>query len=380
MRITDVETVTLYRQLDAWGMGKIDQDIVLIRIQTDGGITGISYLPLIQMFRKDKPGASGGSHARPIVAFISDHFKPLLVGEDPAAIERLWELMYGSILRFNRKGPAMQCLGALDVALWDIKGKVANLPVYQLLGGYRDRCLAYVNCNHMARPEDAARKTGEYVAMGYKAVKVRASRFAGSLEDAIERARLVREAIGKDVKLLLDVSQDWDVSTTIRMAKKLEPYDIFVLEGPIHENDVRGYTRLCETLDVPIACGAHLSDRWEFLDRIERRAGDMFNPDVFNVGGITEWMKIAALASAAGIPMIPHACEQVHIHLVCASPVPVLLEHFEPDMPAFGGFFHDLFNMPDDFRHPVDGYVAVPQRPGLGLEVNEDLVVKHRVA
>lgn len=381
MRIVGVDTVTLYRELEAWGMGKVDQDIVLIQVHTDEGITGISYLPLIQLSRTGgKLTPAQGSHAGAIVPLIEQHFQPLLLGQHPFAVERIWEEMYKSCYRFNKKGLAAQCLSALDVALWDIMGKATNRPVYQLLGGYRDRCPTYVNCNHKAKPDEVARQTGNYAAQGFRAIKIRTSSHNGTLEDASERVRLVREAIGKDVMLLVDATGDWDVPTAFKLMRQWEQYDIAELEEPLPEEDLIGYIRLANSLHVPVAEGAHLFGRWTFREWIEQRAVNIINPDVLSCGGITEFMKIVALASAARIPVVPHASEQIHVHLVAATPACTLLEHFTPDMTLFGGFFHELFGLEEELGNAEDGQVRVPQRPGLGLVINQKVVAKYRVS
>ena len=214
----------------------------------------------------------------------------------------------------------------------------------------------------------------------FKAIKIRASSHAGTLDEATDRVRLTRKAVGKDVRLLVAATSDWDVATAVRMMHEWEKHDILVPEEPLPMEEMSGFVRPTALTPVPVATGVRFCPRWEFMHWIKSKAVSAINPSVMSCGGVLEWMKIAGIANMVGTPVIPHAVPQIHVHLLAASPAATLLEYFPDDMPVFGGFFNQLFNVSEEFLQVRVGCVGVPQRPGLGLEINEDLAAKYRVA
>jgi D-arabinonate dehydratase len=314
---------------------------------------------------------------RPVQAVVEDILAPALVGRPALAIEEHWQTMFRACLQIGRHGIAMRAISIVDVALWDLKGQLLGQPIAALLGGGRACVPVYASGGYYregAGPAELAEEVRGYLDQGFRAVKIR----LGGLRPADDLARIeaVRCAVGPDVDVMVDVNHAWDdPALALPMLRALEPYNVRWVEEPVLPDNIEQSTRLAASTDIPIAAGEIESTRWAFRELIERRAVDIVQPDVSVVGGISEWMKVAALAGAAGVPIAPHYVWEVHAHLAAAVPGVCFVEYFTRESDVVG--FDDLLREP---LRPVDGFLPVPCAPGLGVALDDDAVDRHRVA
>lgn len=282
----------------------------VLQIFTDEGVTGLATAG------GSLAGPSGDAMDR---VLIEELLGPHVVGEDPLNTERIWDKMYWATLNCGRRGAAISAISKIDIALWDLKGKILNQPVHKLLGGHRDSVAAYgsgINLSHT--PEELIKQMTDFVADGFKMVKMKIGK--RDPNEDLERVRLVREAIGPNVDLALDVNNCWSLATAIRMAGKLEKYDIYWLEEPILADEIDNLAKLANETSIPIAVGETHYAKWEFKDLMERGAVEIVQADIGKCGGVTEWIKIAAMADAYGLPVCPHAGGNLAASLVAAVP------------------------------------------------------------
>lgn len=374
MKIVDLKTTMLYSPFkesisDAARQIK-GRDVLLIEIFTDEGITGLGFLTGL--------GVAHGSEMQVINVIVEKSLKPMLVGEDPTNIERLWHKMYNGTTRFGRKGAAVRAISGVDIALWDLLGKKSNLPVYKLLGGYNDKVKIYASGGFYKEKNDLENLVDEmksYVSQGFKALKMKVGR---DLVGDIKRVRAVRKAIGDDIDLLIDANEAWDFNTALKFIKGIEEYNIYWLEEPVAPDDIEGYINLTSKSSIPIAAGENEYTRFGFKDLILNKAVTVVQPDVTRVGGITEWIKVAALASAWSMPCVTHAVQEVHLSLVAAVSNAPMMEYFTHDQ-YLQTFLSELFIEPLSLHNFKDGFVDAPLEPGLGLQLDIDLVKKYAV-
>jgi L-alanine-DL-glutamate epimerase-like enolase superfamily enzyme len=265
-------------------------------------------------------------------------------------------------------------LGGIDIALWDLKGKVAGLPIYKLLGGFRDRVDTYIAGGYYEEGKglgELAAEMEENVERGARAVKIKVGGL--SINEDVDRVRVCRETIGPDVRLMVDANNAYRHYQAIEFARKAERYDLFWFEEPVEPDDYIGSREVTRATGVPIAAGENEYTRYGFRDLINHRAVDILQPDALVCGGITEFMKIAALAQANDLDISPHGAQAVHIHLMAAIPNGLILEYYRDTVDPMHGkiWRHEL-----EFR---DGQVHAPDRPGLGLEPRWETLEPYRV-
>ncbi|HVR69533.1 MAG TPA: mandelate racemase/muconate lactonizing enzyme family protein [Vicinamibacteria bacterium] len=361
MKITDV-TVKRYSasrdpRADAAG-------IQIVEVHTDAGVRGTGFVSM----------ASGGSATSDVVAtLIRRTLKSVLVGQDPLLTDDLWRRMYDAVPRRGGDGIVRFCIAAIDFALWDLKGKRLDAPVSALFGGTRGRVATYANCAHHLPPDTLAAKAADYVKQGHRALKIRGSATYVSLDEATERVKHVREAIGPDVKLMVDVNGTWDVDTAIQQLKRWERWDVYWLEEPVPPDDIPGYVRIRQRAGrTYIAGGEQHVGVLEFRQLIEQGAVDIVQPNAALTGGITDWLRIHALATLASVPVSPWNLQMIHIQMAAGLPNVKWIEYFMADNPLLE-FQGRLFKGPV-LREEVtpDGIVLIPpDAPGLGLELDE---------
>ncbi len=361
MKITDV-TVKRYsasREARADAAG-----IQIVKVHTDAGVSGTGFVSM----------ASGGSATSDIVAMlIRRTLKSAILGQDPLLIDALWRRMYEAVPRRGGDGIVRFCIAAIDFALWDLKAKQLDAPVSALLGGARARVATYANCAHHLPPEKLAAKAAEYVKQGHTALKIRGSATYVSLDEATERVKHVRAAIGPDVKLMVDVNGTWDVDTAIQQLKRWERYDVYWLEEPVPPDDIPGYVRIRQRAGrTYIVGGEQHVGVTEFRQLIEHGAVDIVQPNAAITGGITDWLRIHALATLASVPVSPWNLQSVHIHLAAGLPNVKWIEYFMPDNPLLE-FQSRLFKGPvlREERTAEGVFLIPPDGPGLGLVLDD---------
>jgi L-alanine-DL-glutamate epimerase-like enolase superfamily enzyme len=341
---------------------------VLVRVRTDEGISGLGSV-----------GVGNGA----AVYVLRHHLAPIVVGASPFDTETLWEKMFRSTVNYGRKGLVLEAISAIDIALWDIIGQAAGQPVFNLLGGRtRDRIRVYASRLYAHTDLDRlAAEASALVRQGFTAMK---QRFGYGPRDGIagmrrnaELVRTVRDAVGADVALMADAYMGWDLPYAIRMIRMLEDanVDLQWVEEPLMPDDLDGYARLRRAVATPISAGEHEFTRYGFRELIRRESVDILQPDVNRAGGITEARRIWALAAAEGIQVVPHAGQVHNYHLVMAHLNSPFAEYFPP--PDCGGQLDDdtlFWTLFDGEPRAVDGYVSIPNLPGLGVALAPSVI------
>lgn len=306
---------------------------------------------------------------------IDLYLKPLLIGQDAWDIERLWQHMYRKTMAFGRKGIGMVAISALDIALWDVLGKSAKQPVFRLLGGRtKTRIPVYASRLYATELGKLAVEAKRYKDEGYRAMKLRfgwgPADGAHGMQRNVELVRTVRESIGDDIDLMADAYMGWNLDYAKRMLPLLEPFRLRWLEEPVIPDDVQGYTQLKSYSRIPIAGGEHEFTLYGFRDLLEARAVDYIQFDTNRVGGITQARKIAALAEAYSVPVIPHAGQMHNYHVVMASLNSPMAEYFpRVDVEVGNELFWYIFR-----GEPIakGGSIDLDDNvPGLGLTIDE---------
>jgi len=381
MKITGLETYFLSAPLPqavSTSTNRITQvSEVIVKLGTDAGLTGIGEAHGPFLFQ--------GPEGLKVVNDILTAVTPLVVGQDPFDVERIWQDLFALTYTSVRGIPPLArqqrvlvtAMSAIDIALWDLKGKATGRPVYALLGGaLRQRVPAYVTGFYYRdgeRPADVAREAERYVTLGYRTVKVK----VGGLtpEADAERVGLIRKAVGKDVAIMLDANQGWNLPTAVRAARLCEPHDIFWLEDPMPWFDERRtLERLKAEVDIPIAAGETEYTPFGLRTMVAEGLVDYLIIDSTWAGGLTTWRKAAVLAELYQIPMAAHHDPQIHVHAVAASPTGFILESFAD--PTRDPLWFELFR---ERPQIVDGFMTVPDQPGLGLELRDDTLEKYGV-
>jgi L-lyxonate dehydratase len=306
---------------------------------------------------------------------IDLYLKPLLIGQDAWDIERLWQHMYRKTMAFGRKGIGMVAISALDIALWDVLGKSAKQPVFRLLGGRtKTRIPVYASRLYATELGKLAAEAKRYKDEGYRAMKLRfgwgPADGAHGMRRNVELVRTVRESIGDDIDLMADAYMGWNLDYAKRMLPLLEPFDLRWLEEPVIPDDLQGYTQLKSYSRIPIAGGEHEFTLYGFRDLLEARAVDYIQFDTNRVGGITQARKIAALAEAYSVPVIPHAGQMHNYHVVMASLNSPMAEYFpRVDVEVGNELFWYIFRGEPSAK---GGSIDLDDNvPGLGLTIDE---------
>jgi len=325
---------------------------VILRIETDDGIEGIGAIFF------------GGS-LNATLKHAVDQLGELLIGADPLRIEALTQKLRATAASSGPAGIVTLAISGIDMALWDIKGKFFGQSLGTILGGLRDRVPAYASGALVrAYPLDHLIKAAQLlVEKGFRQMKTQLA-LPGDTTPAkeVERARLVREAVGPDIDLMCDINQRWSVHQAIDIGKRVEDVHFFWLEDVTVHDDYSGLARVADALITPLAGGECLYGITPFRHMIEARSVDIIMIDLNRVGGISNWMKVAAMAEAFNLPVVSHLFPEIHVHLVSAIPNGLTVEY----MPW-------SFRLFEEVPVPVKGELIVPTKPGLGLEFSRDI-------
>jgi len=341
---------------------------LVVEIFTDDGLVGIGNAAL----------------APPVTKQVIDlYLKPLLMGKDPWDIEFLWQHMYRKTMAFGRRGIGMVAISAVDIALWDLLGKSAKQPVYRLLGGRtKARIPVYASRLYSVELNEVADEAQRYKAEGYKAMKLRfgwgPTDGAAGMQRNLNLVRTVRETVGDGIDVMADAYMGWTLDYAKRMLPLLEPFNLRWLEEPVIPDDVHGYAELKSHGRIPIAGGEHEFTSYGFRDLLEARALDYIQFDTNRVGGLTQARKIAALAEAYSVPVIPHAGQMHNYHVVMASLNSPMAEYFPVvDVEVGNELFWYIFNGEPKAK---DGFINLDESvPGLGLTINEGALKQFEV-
>ena len=339
-------------------------DVCLVRVATDDGTVGLGI----------GDGGVGLAGAPAMISGTVESLRPALVGQNPLRTERIWADLWNPKL-LGRRGFTTRVISAVDLALWDLKGKLLGVSVATLLGRCHDTVPAYVAGGYYREGTgiaDLADEMAAHVAAGARAVKMKIA--GASLREDLERVAAVRTAIGDDAKLLVDANNGYRRHEAVEAARKLEPYDVYWLEEPLLPDDYAGHAEVARASSIPVAAGENEYTRYGFRDLIEHGAASILNPDAQFVGGVTEFMKVGALAQAHDLPVAPHGNPELHTHLAAALPNALLVEVARVP----GDSLWDLF-FPERTRLDADGCVRPSDAPGFGIELDEEALLARRV-
>lgn len=336
------------------------REYLLVEVIDGDGIAGIGFTYV------------GTNASRAAATIVETSLAPLLLGHAPAP-EWLWDAMYRETILLGRRGIAMRAMSAVDIALWDLLGKRANLPLSVLLGGGADVVPAYASGGYY-RPgdpiENVVRELTGHLERGFKAFKIK----VGGAEPDVDTARVraARETVGPQHRLALDANNAWHTPReALRFIEAVASFDPWWVEEPLEPDDIEGHAEVTRRSSVTIATGEIHAGRWEFAQLIDARSADILQADAGVCGGITEWLKIAHEAQAHGIPLAPHWNANLHVHLAAAVSNCIAVEYFVPEM--------DVYNFELVLQEPLrvrDGGLVVPQRPGLGLVLDRGAVAR----
>ncbi len=368
MQITDVRSVLvripLQRPIRIATREVHGREYVLVFVKAQDGTEGLGYT---------YAGTLGGGMVR---AAVDDILRPLLVGGEAELIERHWATMFQDGLLVGRRGALLRAISAVDIALWDLAGKRANLPLYSLLGGYRAEVPAYASGGYYMEGkglDGLSREMERYLRAGFTSVKIKVGGLAVA-EDAA-RVKAAREALGPGVRLALDANNAYkSVDEAIRAARAFEPYDIWWFEEPLAPDNIPGQAEVAAAVSMPVATGEIHATRWDFRDIITCRAARILQADAGVLGGVSEWMKVAHTAASFDLPVAPHWHANLHVHLLGAIPNGLTIEYFFLE--------EDIYNFERIVREPLApsrGCIRIPERPGLGLLLDEAAVERFAV-
>jgi L-alanine-DL-glutamate epimerase-like enolase superfamily enzyme len=332
------------------------RDFVILRIGTDSGIEGIGYTFF---------GAALTGTLRHAVEALGN----LAIGEDPLRPEAIAAKLRAAAAGSGPGGILTLALSAIDIALWDIRGKALNLPLWQMIGGHRERVPTYASGALMRTfPLEHLVKAGpRLVEKGFKQMKTQLALPGDtSPEREIERIRRMRESIGPDIDLMCDINQRWRVEQAIDIGTRIEDVHLFWLEDVTTADDYQGIARVSDALATPVAGGEYLYGPAPFRQMLEARSVDIVMIDLMRAGGITQWLKIAGMAEAFNLPVVSHLVPEIHVHLIAAIPNGLTVEY----MPW-------TFKIFEEVPVPEKGELAVPRKPGLGLKFDEAAIKRY---
>ena len=287
---------------------------------------------------------------------------PLLLGEDPNDITKIWDKLFWAGASVGRSGIAVQAMAAFDVALWDLKAKRAGLPLAKLIGSYRDSVPCYnTSGGYLQAPiEEVIEKAECSLERGIRGVKIKVGQ-PDSRADFL-RVKTLRKRLGDEVPIMVDANQQWDLKTALQFGRRVEEFQLTWIEEPLSAYDTEGHARLTAELDTPIATGEMLSSLHEHRTLIEHKSIDIIQPDAPRIGGITPFLQLADMASRAHLGMAPHFVMEIHLHLAACYPTEGWVEHFE--------WLEPLFNERLEINN---GRMFLPTGPGLGFSLSEQV-------
>ena len=333
------------------------REFVTLELDTDEGIQGIG----ITFF---------GGPLTPALREAVDNMCELIIGDDPMAVEAVVDKLRLAASGAGPEGIFTLALSAIDMALWDIKGKALDQSVCSLLGGYRDRAPTYAS-GALMRPmnlEYLAEAGPRLVDMGFKQMKTQMGAEPTAARE-VERMRVMREAVGPDVDVMCDINQLWDVNQAIDIGSRVEQYHLFWLEDVVAKDDYQGLARVADALTTPICAGEYVNGIRPFRHMLEARSVDIVMIDLLRVGGITQFKKVAGMAEAFNLPVVSHLVPEIQVHTISAIPNGLTVEYMPWSLRLF-----------EETPAIEDGELVVPDRPGLGLSFSQDAIRQYQVS
>lgn len=331
--------------------------LTVVKITADDGSCGMGYTYSV--------GKVGGSS---IATLIRDSVVPVILGEDPRQVEKIWQKMWWALHYVGRGGIAVFAMSAVDIALWDLKAKRANEPLWRFLGGADNRVEAYGGgIDFKLSIEELLEQTEGFLESGLNAVKIKVGR--ESISEECERIAAMRQYLGPDRKLMIDVNMKWSVEKALKASRAFEPYDLYWIEEPTNPDDIEGNRRIEMEGPIPVASGENLHSIYEFKRMIAEGGISFPDVDVSNVGGISPFLKVAHIAEAFNRNITTHGIQEMHVGCLSAIANSSLLE------------IH-AFRLDEFLIQPMkiqDGYAYASDQPGHGVELDWEKMARHRV-
>ena len=329
---------------------------VIVELTTDGGLDafGLAFAWNNQQVKSLK--------------YCIDDLQDIIVGQNMFRWAEAWQKLFNGTTHMGHQGYGIYALSAIDSAIWVLQSKALNIPLSHLLGGFRERVPAYASYLLFRNwnLDDLKRDAADLKAQGFKKIKMNMG--DKPFEEELERFDAIRDVVGEEVDIMIDVNWGWDVSDTIKMGQALSDRNVYWLEDPLASEDMGQLSTLVDRLDIPIAVGETFSTKYEFRRILEHGAADTLIVDLQRVGGITEWMKVATLAEAWNLSVASHLFNDFSIHLVAAAPNGLMVEY----MP----WWDKIYKNPPAVKN---GFMEVPMTPGLGLELDPEAIQKYRM-
>ena len=372
MKITGVETLYL-RQPQVKEQCDSGQDALLVKVTTDAGVTGIGEVD-------SSPMAVKGAIDGPFSHTTTTGLKHAVLGEDPFETEYLWHKMYRANIYAGRRGIGIHAMSGIDMALWDIKGKALGLPVWKLLGGgFHKKLRCYASSLFGATPQKTCELARRFRDRGFQAVKFGWDPMGRDAKTDIDLVRQGRRGLGDDADLLIDAGLVWDAKTAIQRARAFEEFNIFWLEEPLRPDDYEGYRKLSEASPLRIAAGEEESNRLSFLDLMDKGKIDVVQIDLTRCGGFTEAMKIASLAYDRGLVVANHGFTTyvnvtAALHFLNAIPNALIVEFVAEEETTLRE------KITKQKLRAEDGFLTIPDAPGLGIDLDDAGVDQFRVS
>jgi L-alanine-DL-glutamate epimerase-like enolase superfamily enzyme len=329
---------------------------VVVQIMTDEGIGGFG----IAFAEEDKRVKS--------LKMAIDELGEVIAGQDVFRWAEAWEKLFDATGHMGHRGYGIYALSAIDSALWVVQAKALGMPLSRLLGGYSEKVPAYAS--HMLfrnwTIDELQKDAASLVKHGFKCMKMNMGDKSPDIE--IERIKAVRDAVGEDIDIMIDANWSWTIPQTIKIGHALEPYNVKWLEDPLASDDADDLCKVTNILDIPVAAGETYCTKYEFRRLMEKRAINVLIVDLQRVGGVTEWMKVAAMAQAWKIPVASHLFDEFSAHLIAAIPNGYMVEY----MPWWDIIYQDPPRV-------IDGYMNISEKSGLGLELDPGALKKYEM-
>lgn len=368
MKITKVETIPL-RLPEVAARCDGTQDTLVVRVHTDAGLTGVGEVD-------SSPTVAQAAIEAPMSHSICCGLAELVVGEDPLGIDALWQKMVWGSRYMGRRGVVVHAMSAIDIALWDIAGKAFEKPVWQLMGGAGfESVRAYGSLLFGNTPEETYEKARKAADRGFTAIKFGWDPMGQSEELDLALVRAAREGMGPEADVMIDAGQCFDVKTARRRCRQFEEFNLMWLEEPLHPDDVVGYGELSRSVEMRIAAGEAEESRGAFQALMDVGGIDVVQIDVTRCGGLTEARRIADMARDRKKPVVNHSFKTginmaASLHMLAGTGNNWVLEYGQEPSPLREELTYETFPV-------VDGYVKLPQEPGLGVTLNEATVEKY---
>jgi L-alanine-DL-glutamate epimerase-like enolase superfamily enzyme len=329
---------------------------VVVQLKTEEGIDGFGIA-----------FAEGDKRVKSLKMAI-DELGEVIIGQDIFRWAEAWEKLFNATGHMGHRGYGIYALSAIDSALWVVQAKALEMPLARLLGGYSEKVPAYASHKLFRNwTIDELQKDAEaLVGQGFQCIKMNMGDKPLNVE--IERIKAIREAVGEDIDIMIDVNWSWTIPQTIKMGHLLEPYNVKWLEDPLASDDAEDLCHIKNTLSIPVAAGETYCTKYEFRQLVEKQAANVLIVDLQRVGGISEWMKVAAIAQAWKLPVASHLFNEFSPHLVAAIPNGFMVEY----MP----WWDLIYQEPPQVK---DGYIIISEKPGLGLELNPAALDKYEM-